>query len=112
MKFTHIICCIKLHVFYKKIMTDNKDEIDTKVYEFDDFFQFSCPSCNVTIIVAKKDIKCKKFICGEFKNGKFVKPHSSKSTCDKLLTKDTINGCGMPIVIKKDHVKIGKHSRK
>ena len=63
-----------------------------------------CPHCNEYILTYKKDINCKIYRHGVYKNNnKQIDPHSSKEICDKLFKEGKIYGCGKPFkLIKKN----------
>jgi hypothetical protein len=55
----------------------------------------SCPHCFEFILIT--EINCAIFRHAVYKhNGEPIDPHSSKETCDELIKKDLIYGCGKP----------------
>lgn len=69
----------------------------------------SCPHCKDPILIEK--LNCCIFRHGAFiNNGDQIPPHSTKETCDYLITNNMINGCGKPFRIiindKKEYVAI------
>jgi len=57
-----------------------------------------CPHCTVTILV--EELNCCIFRCGVYKKtGKHLEPHTPKETCDKLVIKGLIYGCGKPFKV-------------
>ena len=68
-----------------------------KVSEYDDVFRFVCPHCSIDIEVQKKQLNCKIFRCGVFKNnGKHINPHTNKLECERLLNEQLVYGCTRP----------------
>lgn len=60
-----------------------------------------CPHCNLQIQIQK--INCTVFRHGVLKlTGKQIPPHSSKTTCDKLIKTNAIYGCGKPFKLTQD----------
>ena len=62
-----------------------------------------CPHCKEQLIIEK--INCGIFRHGVIKkSGKYINPHASKKTCDKLVKKDLVYGCAKPfqIIVKDD----------
>jgi hypothetical protein len=58
----------------------------------------TCPQCKEFIIIKK--INCGIFRHGTIKkNGKQIKPHSSKEICDYYIKNELIYGCGKPFRI-------------
>jgi hypothetical protein len=67
------------------------------VIENNNFYIFNCPHCNRDIEVEKKQLNCRIFRCGIYKNNfKQIGPHTNKSKCDRLVQEDLIYGCGKP----------------
>jgi hypothetical protein len=59
-----------------------------------------CPHCNGTIIVLEKQLNCKIFRHGIFKqNGEQIDPHLKKEECERLLRDKKIWGCGKPFKV-------------
>lgn len=57
-----------------------------------------CPNCNELVLIEK--INCGIFRHGVYKKtGKQINQHLQKDTCEKLITKDLIYGCGKPFRI-------------
>jgi len=60
-------------------------------------YMFNCPHCNGSIIINPKQLRCKIFRHGVYKNnGKQIKPHLGKMKCEELVVKNKIEGCGKP----------------
>lgn len=56
-----------------------------------------CPHCNDIILINYREINCRIFRHGVFKNTfEQIPPHSSKLDCDKFISDDIIYGCGKP----------------
>jgi hypothetical protein len=56
-----------------------------------------CPHCKLLCEIHSKDIKCKIFRHAVFKDTlKFIDPHASKETCDKLVQSGKVWGCAKP----------------
>jgi hypothetical protein len=67
------------------------------VANFDNFYLFCCPYCQIYITVLKNEINCTIFRCGVYKkSGLPVAPHTSKQDCDLLRSNDLIYGCSRP----------------
>ena len=65
---------------------------------------FTCPHCNEIIIVNKKDLNCRIFRHGVYKNNhKQINPHLKKEICDFLVKNKLIYGCGKPFQIVYDN---------
>jgi hypothetical protein len=57
-----------------------------------------CPNCNEPVIIEK--LNCGIFRHGIVKRtGQNINPHASKKTCEKLINKNLIYGCGKPFKI-------------
>jgi hypothetical protein len=56
-----------------------------------------CPHCGGGIEIM--ELNCKIFRHGQYKDGKQLEPHASKSQCDKLSFENLIHGCGKPFKI-------------
>jgi hypothetical protein len=61
----------------------------------DDFIVGNCPNCGISIIVAKNEINCKRFICLILPNGEQINPHASKHECE---TSELKYGCRKPFI--------------
>ena len=60
-----------------------------------------CPNCGELILIEK--IRCGVFIHGtKISTGKQIPSHSGKKTCESLIKKKDIYGCGKGFVVKKD----------
>jgi hypothetical protein len=65
---------------------------------------FDCPHCYKPILVYNKDLNCRIFRHGIYKNTyKQIDPHLEKKKCDDLVEKKEIFGCGKPFRIRGDH---------
>lgn len=65
---------------------------------------FDCPHCHKPILVYNKDLNCRIFRHGIYKNTyKQIDPHLEKKRCDDLVEKEEIYGCGKPFRIVGDH---------
>ena len=72
-----------------------------------DMYTISCPHCNGIIQILKKEINCKIFRHGVYKNNNLpIPPHTIKTECDRLFTQKIINGCGKPFIFDGNIVKI------
>lgn len=68
----------------------------------EDFIFVECPHCNDEIIIKKTELNCCIFRHGIYKTTwKQINPHMKKTTCDELLRKKLIYGCGKPFKIIK-----------
>lgn len=66
-------------------------------------FFITCPHCFMLIEVLYSEVNCKIFRHGAYKsNGKQIDPHLNKPTCDNLVAKDEIYGCGKPFKLEHD----------
>ena len=71
------------------------------------FYEFTCPHCNISIIVMKNEMNCRIFRCGEYKKTRQpIPPHLPKNLCDELVKNDLIYGCGKPFIFKNDKLEI------
>ena len=62
--------------------------------------RFKCPHCGGSIEVLKKDLNCKIFRHGIYKETmQPLAPHSSKDICDEARMSGKIYGCGKPFKI-------------
>lgn len=67
----------------------------------------NCPYCNELLLIGK--INCGIFRHGVIKStGKHMNPHATRKTCDKLMKKKLIYGCGnqFKIIIDNDNINI------
>lgn len=68
-----------------------------------DFYVFTCPHCQGSIIVAPHELNCRIFRHGVYKhNGEQIPPHTAKEECDRLIASHAIDGCGRPFRIEGD----------
>ena len=66
-------------------------------------FFVTCPHCKGDVGVLYKQVNCKIFRHGIFReNGRQIDPHLSKEKCDDLHIKNKIWGCGKPFRITQD----------
>jgi hypothetical protein len=66
-------------------------------------FLFECPHCHVFIEVLIRDMNCRIFRHGVFKDTwQQIPPHSSKETIDGWLRSNLIFGCGKPFKLSVD----------
>ena len=62
-----------------------------------DHIIIQCIHCNEFIFIYIKDINCKIFRHGVYKNTlQNIEPHLDKKNCELLISKDLIFGCGKP----------------
>ena len=62
-----------------------------------DYIIIECPHCKDHIIVNLKELNCKIFRHGTYKDSyKQIDPHLDKIMCDKLFNNGEIYGCGKP----------------
>ncbi len=60
-----------------------------------------CPYCDGDIMIYLKEMNCRIFRHGIFKNnGEQIPPHASKEDCDRWKEGDLIYGCGKPFQIQ------------
>lgn len=65
--------------------------------EMDGDILFQCPHCDISIIVAKRAIRCGVFRHAVYKsNGRPIPPHSKQAFCEQLLVEDKVFGCAQP----------------
>lgn len=58
-----------------------------------------CPHCNQSCEIL--ELNCRIFRCGIYKNNfQQIPPHLDKITCDLLVEKNEIYGCGKPFRIE------------
>ena len=71
----------------------------------DDTLFFECPHCSKEILVFLKDLNCRIFRCGIYKdNYKQIDPHLSFENCQKLINENKAYGCVKPFeIIVKDN---------
>lgn len=63
----------------------------------DDYICITCPHCNNSVLIYKKDINCAIFRHGIIKStGQQIEPHAPKNVCDDLVKNEKIYGCGKP----------------
>jgi hypothetical protein len=66
----------------------------------DEIFTFNCPKCNIQIEVLIKELNCRIFRCGAYKETlEPINPHASLEECNNLLKNDLIYGCTQPFKI-------------
>ena len=66
----------------------------------EDFYIFVCPHCNQEVIVNKRELNCKIFRHGVYKNNyNPINPHSTYEECKRLIDNDLILGCGRPFQV-------------
>lgn len=66
-----------------------------------------CPHCGGGIEVFEKSINCKIFRHGYIKStGQQMDPHLNKKSCDELIEKNLILGCGKPFKIVNNKTEI------
>lgn len=66
----------------------------------DNYIIIQCPHCKDYILVFKKELNCKIFRHGIYKDTmKQINPHLKKDECDKLINQNLIIGCGKPFQI-------------
>jgi len=62
-----------------------------------DFYLFTCPHCQGTIIVQPNELNCRIFRHGVYRSThEPIPPHASKSECDRMTEENLIVGCGKP----------------
>ena len=58
---------------------------------------FSCPWCKMMISVDLRQLNCKIFRCGIYKDSlRQINPHMPKDECDELVQSQRIYGCSRP----------------
>jgi len=66
-----------------------------------EFYIFTCPHCEGTIIVNRNELNCRIFRHGIFRHsGEQMNPHSPKEECDRLAAENQIIGCGKPFLVE------------
>jgi len=62
-----------------------------------------CPHCNQLILIYRNEINCAIFRHGVMKSDlKQIEPHLDKSSCEMLVEKELIYGCGKPFKLVAD----------
>jgi hypothetical protein len=80
---------------------------DQAVLYSEGYYYFMCPHCSVMICVAKNELNCKIFRCGNFKStGDQIPPHASEKMCVMFKEKDLVNGCAKPFIFDGHKVEI------
>jgi len=60
-------------------------------------FVVSCPHCQELILIYYKDVNCKIFRHGAFRDTLLpIDPHTPKELCDVYVKENKIYGCGKP----------------
>jgi hypothetical protein len=63
----------------------------------DSYIIVTCPHCLCNIQIYEKEINCKIFRHGVYKDSyNQLLPHETKKECDKLFNEQKIIGCGKP----------------
>lgn len=66
-----------------------------------EFYIFTCPYCEGTILVHRNELNCRIFRHGVFKaNQEQIPPHLCKEECDRLAATGLIDGCGKPFRVE------------
>ena len=72
----------------------------------DDYIVVKCPHCDSFIFIFKKELNCKIFRHGVYKDTlKQINPHMNKVDCDNLVKNSEILGCAKPFTIVFAHEK-------
>jgi hypothetical protein len=62
-----------------------------------DYIIIECPHCKDNLIVNLKELNCKIFRHGTYKDSyKQIDPHLDKENCDRLFNNGEIYGCAKP----------------
>jgi hypothetical protein len=70
-----------------------------------EFYIFTCPHCEGTIIVHHNELNCRIFRHGALKaNQEQMNPHCPKGECDRLVAENLIIGCGKPFRVEGEGV--------
>lgn len=73
----------------------------------EDYIVVSCPHCNDKILIYIKELNCRIFRHGIYKNNyEQIPPHLEKDKCIQLKNDDLIIGCGKPFMINEDNFAI------
>jgi hypothetical protein len=76
---------------------------NTTVTKDVDVLIFLCPHCQQQVIVRIQETNCKIFRHGVMKsNYEQINPHATKETCDSLVERGEIYGCGKPFKLTDD----------
>jgi len=68
-----------------------------------DFYVFTCPHCQGTIIVQQNELNCRIFRHGVYKHSnEQIPPHTPRGECERLVAENLIIGCGGPFRIEGD----------
>lgn len=68
-----------------------------------EFIYVECPHCKDYIFILLKELNCRIFRHGVYKNNfQQIDPHMKKEECDQLKEKNLIYGCGKPFKINFD----------
>ena len=72
-----------------------------------EFYIFTCPYCEGTIIVHRNELNCRIFRHGVLKaNQEQMNPHCPKEECDRLVAENLIIGCGKPFRVEGEGVNV------
>lgn len=75
-------------------MTENVVEILD-----DGTFMFQCPHCNGTVLVKRRDVRCRIFRHATFKhNARPISPHAPQAMCEKYVRQGVVYGCARPML--------------
>ena len=70
----------------------------------EDYIVIECPHCQDSIIIYKKQIRCRIFRHAVYKNsGRNVNPHLSQNKCEALVKSGKIFGCCKPLCLNRDN---------
>ena len=73
------------------------------VCRMSDFYVFTCPHCQGSVIVQHNELNCRIFRHGIYKhNGEQMHPHTPREECDRLAQQGLIIGCGQPFRVDGD----------
>lgn len=68
-----------------------------------DFYVFTCPHCQGSVIVQYNELNCRIFRHGVYKhNGEQMPPHTPREECERLAQQGLIIGCGQPFRVEGD----------
>ena len=70
----------------------------------DNHIILECPHCNEYILIFLKELNCRIFRHGVYKNiCQQIDPHMPKEICDQLFEQNLIYGCGKPFQVIDDN---------
>lgn len=62
---------------------------------------FECPHCKGDVIILPNEVNCGIFRHARYKDGTYVKPHTKKDLCEKLVAENKVYGCCKPFRLQR-----------